>query len=245
VNWGEAQISFSEPVDYEKLFADNLSWGDKVLNLSGKKIGDEGLKILLKQDFIKKLKKLDLRYNDISPNGAETLAHTPPLPKLKTLILKHNFFADEGTVAVAKPEPVARRRLLGDEAAEVGPAGPEPLGAIRVVQRLVVARDEEEGGAGEEIFARAEKVALPVGVAFALTHDVADCEEEVGPEPGHQPEQLGVPLVRARAAELGAAAEVAATAPVAEDTDAPPAEDAEEDEEEEDAGFDGLGDLFG
>jgi large subunit ribosomal protein L10 len=45
--------------------------------------------------------------------------------------------------------------------------------------------------------------------------------------------------------QLGAAAEVAATAPVAEDTDAPPAEDAEEDEEEEDAGFDGLGDLFG
>ena len=98
---GDVQTSFSEPVDYEKLFADNLSRGDKALNLSGKKIGDEGLKILLKQDFIKKLKKLDLRYNDISPNGAKTLAHTPPLPKLKTLILKHNFFADEGTVALA------------------------------------------------------------------------------------------------------------------------------------------------
>jgi Ran GTPase-activating protein (RanGAP) involved in mRNA processing and transport len=101
VSWGEAKTSFSEPVDYEKLFADNLSSGDKALNLSGKKIGDEGLKILLKKDFIKKLKKLDLRYNDISPNGAETLAQTPPLPKLKTLILKHNFFADEGTVALA------------------------------------------------------------------------------------------------------------------------------------------------
>lgn len=101
VSWGEAQTTFSEPVDYEKLFADNLSRGGKVLNLSGKKIGDEGLKILLKQVFIKKLKKLDLRYNDISPNGAEILAQTPPLPKLKTLILKHNFFADEGTVAMA------------------------------------------------------------------------------------------------------------------------------------------------
>ena len=101
VSCGEVQTSFSEPVDYEKLFADNLSWGEKALNLSGKKIGDEGLKILLKQDFIKKLKKLDLRYNDISPNGAKTLANTPPLPKLKTLTLKHNFFADEGTVALA------------------------------------------------------------------------------------------------------------------------------------------------
>jgi Ran GTPase-activating protein (RanGAP) involved in mRNA processing and transport len=101
VSCGEAQTSFSEPVDYKKLFGDNLSRGEKALNLSGKKIGDEGLKILLKQDFIKKLEKLDLRYNDISPNGAETLAHAPPLPKLKTLILKHNFFADEGTVALA------------------------------------------------------------------------------------------------------------------------------------------------
>jgi Ran GTPase-activating protein (RanGAP) involved in mRNA processing and transport len=101
LNWSEAQTSFSEPVDYEKLFADNLSRGDNALNLSGKKIGDEGLKILLKQDFIKKLKKLDLRYNDISPNGAKNLAQTQPLPKLKILILKHNFFADEGTVALA------------------------------------------------------------------------------------------------------------------------------------------------
>ena len=101
LSWGEAQTSFSETVDYEKLFADNLSWEDNALNLSGKKIGDDGLKILLKQDFIKKLKKLDLRYNDISPNGAETLAQTLPLPKLKTLILKHNFFSDEGTVALA------------------------------------------------------------------------------------------------------------------------------------------------
>jgi len=101
VSWGEAQTSLSKPTDYEKLFADNLTRGGKVLNLSGKNIGDAGLKILFKQAFIKKLKKLDLRYNDISPNGAETLAQTQPLPKLKTLILKHNFFADEGTVALA------------------------------------------------------------------------------------------------------------------------------------------------
>lgn len=45
--------------------------------------------------------------------------------------------------------------------------------------------------------------------------------------------------------QLGTAAEDAASAPVVEDTDAPPAEDAEEDEEDEDVSFDGLGDLFG
>ena len=94
-----AQFALTGPVDYEKLFAENLSRG--VLNLSGKKIGDEGLKILLKQGFIKKLKKLDLRYNAISPKGAKILAQSQPLPKLKTLILKHNFFSDEGTVAFA------------------------------------------------------------------------------------------------------------------------------------------------
>ena len=94
-----AQFDLTGPVDYEKLFGENLSRG--VLNLSGKKIGDEGLEILLKQSFIKKLKKLDLRYNDISPKGAEILARSQPLPKLKTLILKHNFFADEGTIALA------------------------------------------------------------------------------------------------------------------------------------------------
>ncbi len=112
VSWGEPQISFSEPVDYEKLFAENLSRGGKVLNLSGKKIGDEGLKILLKQVFIKKLKKLDLRYNDISPTGAEVLAQTPPLPKLKTLILKHNFFADEGTTALANSSSFPKLEVL-------------------------------------------------------------------------------------------------------------------------------------
>ncbi len=100
-NWSEGQIGSSELVDYEKLFAENLSMDGKVLNLSRKNIGDEGLRILLKQGFMKKLKKLDLRYNGISPKGAKTLAQTPPLPKLKTLILRHNFFADEGTVALA------------------------------------------------------------------------------------------------------------------------------------------------
>ncbi|MEC9018643.1 MAG: hypothetical protein VYE03_00670, partial [Nitrospinota bacterium] len=51
--------------DYEKIFKDNLRRGR--LNLSGKKIGDRGLNILLKQEFLVDLKKLDLRYNGLSP----------------------------------------------------------------------------------------------------------------------------------------------------------------------------------
>jgi len=95
-----AQIDASGPDELETLFKDNLQRG--VLNLSGKKIGDNGLTVLLRQEFLKDLKKMDLRYNEISPAGAKMLANTPPFKKLKTLILKHNFFSDEGAIALAK-----------------------------------------------------------------------------------------------------------------------------------------------
>ena len=86
--------------DLETLFEDNFQRG--VLNLSGKKIGDKGLSVLLRQGFLKDLKKMDLRYNEISPAGAKILAKTPTFKKLKTLILKHNFFSDEGVIAFAQ-----------------------------------------------------------------------------------------------------------------------------------------------
>ena len=57
-----AQLDSLSSGDYEKLFKDNLRRG--ALNLSGKKIGDKGLDVLLKQEFLVDLKKLDLRYND-------------------------------------------------------------------------------------------------------------------------------------------------------------------------------------
>ncbi|MZG52867.1 MAG: hypothetical protein F3744_02280 [Nitrospinae bacterium] len=93
-----AQIDSAKP-DYETLFKDNLRRG--TLNLSGKKIGDKGLQVLLKQEFVGGLKKIDLRYNEISPAGARLLANAEPFKKLKTLILKHNFLSDEGAVALA------------------------------------------------------------------------------------------------------------------------------------------------
>ena len=93
-----AQINSTNP-DYETIFRNNLRRG--FLNLSGKKIGDKGLQILLKQEFIGDLKKIDLRYNQIGPKGAKLLANGGPFKKLKTLILKHNFLSDEGAVALA------------------------------------------------------------------------------------------------------------------------------------------------
>ncbi len=95
-----AQVDALARDKLETLFKDNLKRG--VLNLSGKKIGDKGLSVLLKQEFLKDLKKIDLRYNEISPAGAKMLANTPTFKKLKTLILKHNFFSDDGAIAIAK-----------------------------------------------------------------------------------------------------------------------------------------------
>ncbi len=107
-----AQIDSSGPVDFEKLFKENLQSAGTILNLSGQKIGDKGLAVLLEQEFLKNLKKLDLRYNEIGPAGAEILANATPFPKLKTLILKHNFFADEGTIALSKSKSFPKLEAL-------------------------------------------------------------------------------------------------------------------------------------
>jgi hypothetical protein len=50
-----AQVDAIESDDLETLFEDNLQ-GD-VLNLSGKKIGDKGLSVLLRQGFFNRFKK--------------------------------------------------------------------------------------------------------------------------------------------------------------------------------------------
>jgi Ran GTPase-activating protein (RanGAP) involved in mRNA processing and transport len=90
------------PLDFKKIFAESLKRRGKVLDLSGKKIGDEGLKILSQQKWLQKLTKIELRYNDITEEGAKTLTLFPTLPKLKVLILRHNFLADNGAVTLSQ-----------------------------------------------------------------------------------------------------------------------------------------------
>ena len=63
-----------KPQDLEKIFKEGLSRGGKKLSLSGKKIGDAGLKLLLSKDFLGKVTSLDLRYNGLSEKGAQMLA---------------------------------------------------------------------------------------------------------------------------------------------------------------------------
>ena len=104
-----AQID-SVSLNYETIFKNNLRRG--FLNLSGKKIGDKGIQILLKQGFIGDLKKIDLRYNEISHEGAKLLAKAASFKKLKILILKHNSLSDEGAVALASSNGFAQLKDL-------------------------------------------------------------------------------------------------------------------------------------
>jgi len=110
--WTEAPAQFFEQKDvfdqseqdYTKIFKEGLSANGKTLNLSGKKIGDQGVEILLTQDFLKKVTKLDLRYNKISEKGARRMAQSKAFGKLQSLELKHNYLLDNGTVALAQSE---------------------------------------------------------------------------------------------------------------------------------------------
>jgi len=90
------------PVNYDVLFKESIKRNGKILNLSGKKIGDEGIEHLIASQYLKEVEKIDLRYNEITAIGAELLAKMLPLPKLKSLILRHNILGDTGATALAK-----------------------------------------------------------------------------------------------------------------------------------------------
>ncbi len=115
-------------LDYEKIFKEGLKRRGTYLNLSGKKIGDAGLKLLLTKDWLKKVKKIDIRYNDLTEEGAKILAAAPELPKLQTLILRHNFFADNGSVVFSKTRSFPNLKELQLGWNEVRDAGALAIG---------------------------------------------------------------------------------------------------------------------
>jgi Ran GTPase-activating protein (RanGAP) involved in mRNA processing and transport len=92
------------PIDYDVLFKESLKRNGKILNLSGKKIKDEGVQHLVSSGFLKNVEKIDLRYNEITTAGARLLAKVSQLPKLKSLILRHNILGDDGVTALAKSD---------------------------------------------------------------------------------------------------------------------------------------------
>ena len=89
-------------IDYDLLFKKSLNPNGKILNLSGEKIGDKGVKHLVSSSYLARVEKVDLRYNEITAVGAKLLAVISPLPQLKSLILRHNILGDAGTTALAK-----------------------------------------------------------------------------------------------------------------------------------------------
>jgi Ran GTPase-activating protein (RanGAP) involved in mRNA processing and transport len=98
-----AQI-FKKKIDYEKIFTEGLSRNGKTLNLGGKKIGDLGVNKLLESDFLKKVTRIDLRYNEITEKGALALASIPTLSNLKSLVLRKNDISDNGTISLANSQ---------------------------------------------------------------------------------------------------------------------------------------------
>ncbi len=118
-----AQLDQRE-IDYEAVIDAGFRRGGTVLNLAGKKIGDEGLKILLARGpQLKKVKKLDLRYNELSEEAGRILAESQAFPNLVALELRHNFLMDAGTVALAGATGFPRLEKLGLGWNEVRDAG--------------------------------------------------------------------------------------------------------------------------
>lgn len=111
-------------IDYDAVFAAGFLRGGTVLNLSGKKIGDEGLEKLLKLgDRLKKVKSLDLRYCKLSEKAGDMLAKSGAFPNLKKLEIRHNYLMDAGTVALAGAVGMTKLEKLGLGWNEVRDAG--------------------------------------------------------------------------------------------------------------------------
>ncbi|MFQ5482195.1 MAG: hypothetical protein ACE5ER_05500 [Nitrospinaceae bacterium] len=132
----QAQLDERE-IDYEAVFKAGLMRGGSVLNLAGKKIGDEGLQWLLSQgDRIKKVKKLDLRYNKLTEKAGLLLAATDALPNLKTLELRHNFLMDAGIVRLAGAKGFPALEKLGLSWNEIRDQGALALSVTQSFPRL-------------------------------------------------------------------------------------------------------------
>ena len=89
-------------IDYNVVIQESLKRNGALLDLSGKKIGDQGLKFLIGSNILKNVEKIDLRYNEITAIGADLFAKQSPLLKLRILILRHNFLGDKGAASLAR-----------------------------------------------------------------------------------------------------------------------------------------------
>ena len=123
-------------IDYDALFEKGLKRNGKLLNLSGKKIGDEGIKRLISSGAVEKVEKIDLRYNGITASGAELLAKITPLSKLRVLILRHNILGDAGSIALANSSSFPNLEEMQLGWTETRDAGAQAFGSTDKYQKL-------------------------------------------------------------------------------------------------------------
>jgi len=123
-------------IDYDVLFKKGIKRRGKLLNLSGEKIGDEGIKRLIASGILEKVEKIDLRYNEITATGAELLAKIPPLPKLRVLILRHNILGDAGSLALAKSNSFPNLEEMQLGWTETRDAGAKAFGSSNKFKKL-------------------------------------------------------------------------------------------------------------
>ena len=123
-------------IDYNIVFKEGLKKRGKLLNLSGKKIGDEGVKRLIASGVLGKVEKIDLRYNEITAVGVELLANISPLPKLRVLILRHNILGDAGSSALAKSESFPNLEEMQLGWTETRDAGAQAFGSTKKFKKL-------------------------------------------------------------------------------------------------------------
>ena len=136
-----ASLGFSQEldkiqIDYDVIFEKGLKRNGKLLNLSGKKIGDEGMKRLVSSGALEKVEKIDLRYNEITASGAELFAKVAPLSKLRVLILRHNILGDAGAIALANSSSFPNLEEMQLGWTETRDAGAQAFGSTDKYQKL-------------------------------------------------------------------------------------------------------------
>ena len=93
------------------------------LDLTGRGIGDAGVRALAESEYAAGLWSLDLHYNNVGPHGVRALAESRHLRHLRTLSLAVNAFGPEGLEALTASPVLATVHTLNLTGNNLGPRG--------------------------------------------------------------------------------------------------------------------------
>ena len=129
------------------------------LDLCGNDLGNGGVNLLIRSQFLSGLESLDLSFNGIGDGGVRLLARASAFPQLRVLHLNDNrTIGCEGVRAIAESAQLANLRTLDVSGNAVGDDGVRSLVASRElggVNRLRL-HANRIGDAGLEALARSE-----------------------------------------------------------------------------------------